>query len=166
MKKIIYTLLFVCLAHLVNAEEIKWQTNLIEAAQQSIKTKKPLMLFFTGSDWCGWCHRLQGEVFNTPEFLEWQNKNVIPVEVDFPRKKVLPAEIQEQNSQLQQLLPVPGYPTIWFVQPELKDGKLNLGQLGSQGYVAGGPSAWINGAQKFLPLPTAAIKTNIKKKKK
>ena len=34
------------------------------------------MLFFTGSDWCGWCMRLQREVFLTPEFTKWAKDNV------------------------------------------------------------------------------------------
>ena len=45
-----------------------WETDLNKAIGLSYETKKPIMLFFTGSDWCGWCIRLQNEVFRTETF--------------------------------------------------------------------------------------------------
>lgn len=49
-------------------EDLVWHTNVKEAIDLAKKEDKPLFLFFTGSDWCGWCIRLQKEVFKTPEF--------------------------------------------------------------------------------------------------
>ena len=46
---------------------------------------------------------------------------------------------------------VRGYPTIWFVKPEANNqATVNLSQLGSTGYVAGGPTKWIESAEKIL----------------
>ena len=45
-----------------------WHTDMNKAVALSNKIKKPMLLFFTGSDWCGWCVRLQKEVLKTPEF--------------------------------------------------------------------------------------------------
>ena len=110
-----------------------------------------MLLFFTGSDWCGWCIRLQKEVFRTPEFTKWANENVVLVELDFPRNKPLTPELQKQNYELQQVFGVQGYPTVWFVNgTQGEDGKVNFDKLGSQGYVAGGPSKWLEGANKML----------------
>ena len=107
--------------------------------------------FFTGSDWCGWCKRLQKEVFFKSEFAIWANKNVVLVELDFPRRTKLSDELQKQNRGLQQMFGVRGYPTIWFVTPEIQeDNKINFAKLGSQGYVAGGPPAWIAGANRII----------------
>jgi len=107
-------------------------------------------MFFTGSDWCGWCIRLQKEVLKTPEFATWANENVVLVELDFPRKNTMSAEIQNQNNQLQQLFEVRGYPTVWIVNAEIKDGKTNFQKLGTTGYVAGGPEAWLAVANGIL----------------
>ena len=107
-------------------------------------------MFFTGSDWCGWCKRLVKEVFVKPEFKKWAAKNVVLVELDFPRRTKLPEATQKQNRELAQLFGVRGYPNIWFVTPKVEDGKINFNKLGSQGYVAGGPKAWIAGANKIL----------------
>ena len=58
--------------------------------------------------------------------------------------------MQTQNRELGQMFGVRGYPTGWFVIPEITDGKVNFNKLGSQGYVKGGPTPWINGAKKIL----------------
>jgi len=132
-------------------KELVWHTDVNKAIELSVKTEKPLFMFFTGSDWCGWCKRLVKEVFIKPEFAAWATKNVVLVELDFPRRTKLPEATQKQNSELNQMFGVRGFPTIWFVAPEVKtDGKVNFNKLGSQGYVAGGPKAWIAGANNIL----------------
>lgn len=150
MKKIFITALLLLGSVAIQAQEIAWETNLDKAAKVAIKTKKPLLLFFTGSDWCGWCIRLQNEVLKTPEFADWAKKNVVLVELDYPRKTPQTPEIQSQNSQLQQMFAVQGYPTVWFANPAMKDGKVNLDKLGSTGYVAGGPKNWVDTANQIL----------------
>ena len=150
MKKILIVALLILGATTVEAQELKWETNMEQASQIAIKTKKPLLMFFTGSDWCGWCIRLQKEVFKTPEFTKWANDNVVLVELDFPRKTPQLPEIQKQNSELQQFFAIQGYPTIWLVNATLVDNKLNFEKLGSTGYVAGGPAAWIGGANEII----------------
>jgi len=150
MKKILLTLFLVLGSLTIQAQELTWQTDMNKAVEISKKSKKPIMLFFTGSDWCGWCIRLQKEVLKTPEFAKWAKDNVVLVELDFPRRTPQTAEIQKQNMELQQALGVRGYPTVWFVSASKKDGKINLEQIGSTGYVAGGPSAWLEGANQIL----------------
>ncbi len=150
MKKLFLTLFLVLGSLTIQAQELTWQTDMNKALEISKKSKKPIMLFFTGSDWCGWCVRLQKEVLTTPEFAKWAKDNVVLVELDFPRKTPQAAETQKQNMELQQALGVRGYPTVWFVNATKKDGKINLEQIGSTGYVAGGPSAWLTGANQIL----------------
>lgn len=152
MKKIILlTLLMLSSVSLQAQEELKWHTDLTKATDISIKENKPLFLFFTGSDWCGWCIRLQNEVFKTPEFIAWAKKNVVLVELDFPKRKEQADAIKMQNAQLQQQLQVRGYPTVWFVSAaKTADAKVNLNALGSTGYVAGGPQVWIDGANQII----------------
>jgi len=150
MRKIFITLLLVVGTMAASAQELTWHTDMNKAVAISNKTKKPLMLFFTGSDWCGWCIRLQKEVLKTPEFATWAKDNVVLVELDFPRRTEQATEIKAQNAQLQQTFQVMGYPTVWFVNATNKDGKVNFDKLGSTGYVAGGPSAWLDGANKIL----------------
>src|SRR6266481_9627103 len=102
MKKIL-TGVFACWALLqAGAAELQWNTDLAKAQAQAKKENKLVMLDFTGSDWCGWCIKLHSEVFSKPEFAEYARKNLVLVEVDFPRKKKLSAEQKKANDALQQ----------------------------------------------------------------
>jgi protein disulfide-isomerase len=138
-----------------SGDALKWHTNVKEAVAIAKKENKPIFMFFTGSDWCGWCIRLQKEVFKTPEFEKWAKEKVVLVELDFPRRTAQPDDVKMQNAQLQQVFGVRGYPTVWFVKANDTSGNINFEQLGSTGYVAGGPSAWLSGAEqivaKFVP---------------
>jgi protein disulfide-isomerase len=117
------------------AETLTWETNLQKANEISQKTKKPIFAMFTGSDWCGWCKKLQADVLNKPDFISWANKHVVLLEVDFPRFKQLPPEQMQQNQGLQQSFGVPGYPTIWMFNMS-KDNK-TITPIGSLGYPQG-----------------------------
>jgi protein disulfide-isomerase len=129
--------------------EFVWYTDMNKAIAISQITKKPLLLFFTGSDWCGWCIRLQKEVFLTETFTKWAKENVILVELDFPKSKTQTDAIKQQNNQLQQTFAVQGYPTVFFVTAG-EDGKINLPYLGKSGYMAGGPDKWIEVANTMI----------------
>ena len=150
MKKIYLITVFFLGIISSQAQELKWHTNVKEAIAIGNKEKKPLLLFFTGSDWCGWCIRLQKEVLKTPEFEKWASENVILVELDYPRRTPQTAEIKQQNNELQQAFSIQGFPTICFANGTNKDGKVNFEGLGTTGYVAGGPAAWLEVANGIL----------------
>ena len=115
-----------------SAPELKWYTDLAVANKKSKETKKPIFAFFTGSDWCGWCKRLQATVFKKDDFKSWADTSVILLELDFPRRKKLPAKLAQQNRQLQQLFKVRGYPTVWIFDTK-KDAKTNQMQINAWG---------------------------------
>jgi protein disulfide-isomerase len=129
---------------------LEWNTNLVEAVDKSIETEKPLLLFFTGSDWCGWCKRLQAEAFHKPEFEKWAEENVVLMELDYPRRTAQPEELKQQNMNILRMFGVRGYPTIWFVNPSKNGAEINFAKIGSVGYVRGGAEAWIGEADKIL----------------
>ena len=150
MKKIALIVFLTLSLSSIHAQELTWHTDVNKASELAIKNKKPLMLFFTGSDWCGWCIKLQTEVFKTPEFIKWANANVTLVELDFPKRKQLAPELAQQNREFEQMFAIRGYPTVWLVSPALVDGKMTFNRLGSTGYVAGGPQEWLTGANQIL----------------
>jgi len=128
-----------------------WLVNVQEANVESIKTGKPILANFTGSDWCGWCIKLRREVFDTPEFEEWAEENVVLLELDFPRKFQLPDDIRQQNASLQQAFGVRGYPTLWIFTLQNSDqGQMSINGYGSLGYEAGGPERWTGSADKII----------------
>lgn len=172
MKKIYITLLIVLGSLTTQAQEgLTWRTNINEAINVSKTENKPLFLFFTGSDWCGWCIRLQNEVFKTPEFISWAKEKVVLVELDFPRRTPQSDELKMQNNQLQQFFAIRGYPSVRIVKAGAPiDGKTSFELLGETGYVAGGPTVWLDGANKmiakFVPYPIEEQKMAKKEGKK
>lgn len=120
-------------------ESLVWYTDLAKAQEQSKATHRPIFGFFTGSDWCGWCIKLQKEVFAKTAFEKWAKEKVVLLELDFPRSKQLPAETAQQNNSLQQAFQVQGFPTVWlfFMEKDQATNKFNISPLGSLGYPAG-----------------------------
>ncbi len=113
-----------------------WLTNYKEAQEQAKTGKKLLLLDFTGSDWCGWCIKLEREVFSKPEFREYADKNLVLLELDFPKGKELAAAERAQNEHLAQQFEIEGFPTIIVLDAEGK-------KVGELGYTPGGPAAFI-----------------------
>jgi protein disulfide-isomerase len=113
-----------------------WGDDYEKAVAQAKAEKKMVLLDFTGSDWCGWCIKLDKEVFSKPDFKAYAKDNLVLVEVDFPQGKKLPKKVVEQNEKLQKEHGVRGYPTIVVLNPEGK----KVGQLG---YMEGGPKAFL-----------------------
>ncbi len=135
MKKIAIAMLAGWTLFQAQAGELQWLTDLPKAQAQAKAENKMVMLDFTGSDWCGWCIRLHKEVFSQPEFAEYAKKNLVLVEVDFPRMKKLSEAQKAANDALQQKYKVQGYPTIIVLNGEGK-------QVGELGYMKGGPAAF------------------------
>ncbi len=150
MKKIILVFAFLISGFIAQAQELNWHTDINKATELSLKENKPLLLFFTGSDWCGWCIKLQKDVLKKDEFFIWATQNVILVELDFPRKTPQDESIKMQNQQLAQTFGIQGYPTVWLVNPvKGEDQKVNLKGLGSLGYDKSATN-WITNANAFI----------------
>lgn len=120
-----------------------WTTSWGEAVAMSKKTGKPILADFTGSDWCGWCIKLDKEVFSTPAFKAWAKQRVILLTLDFPQKKPQSMTLKAQNANLQQKYNIQGYPTILFL--DAKGTK-----LGEYGYDEGGPMNWTKKADAII----------------
>lgn len=112
-----------------------WHTQIEVAYKESQDTGKPIMANFTGSDWCGWCKKLDKSVFIHKEFKDWAKKNVVLLELDYPRRKQVPSEIKQQNADLQRAFQVRGFPTVWLFELTKDDaGQFNVNALGKTGY--------------------------------
>jgi thioredoxin-related protein len=121
---------------LVSASAGEWQTDAAKAQAQAKKENKLVLLDFTGSDWCGWCIKFKKDVLDTPEFKAYADKNLVLVEVDFPRKTKLSAEQAKANNELKKKYKVSGFPTFVILDG---DGT----EVGRQvGYAKGGPEAF------------------------
>lgn len=76
---------------------INWLTNLEQAQKMAKKEKKPIMLYFTGSDWCAPCKMLKEDFFETEKFGQLADQMVM-VYIDRPRRvDILTPEQLEYN---------------------------------------------------------------------
>lgn len=123
--------LFILCCGLVSAGDITWRTDFAEATATAEKTQKPIVILFTGSDWCVWCLKAEKEIFDTPEFAAAAGDKFIFVKADFPLDKDMPLNLIAQNEKLKNQYGVKGFPTIVVVSPTGK-------ALGSVGYSEGG----------------------------
>ncbi len=121
----------------LSAADLEWHTDLAKAQAKAKAENKRVMIDFTGSDWCGFCIKLHKEVFATPEFAEYAKKNLVLVEIDFPRSKPQSAEVKAANKKLQDQYKVGGFPTLVVLDGAGK----KLGEI--VGYGGGGPKAVI-----------------------
>jgi thiol:disulfide interchange protein len=101
-----------------------------EAAKTLAKEKNlPILINFTGSDWCGWCQLMDRNVFAKPEWETYARKDLVLVFIDFPQDKALvPMHFVARNEALSKQFGVRGYPTYILLA---SDGATRLGQLGA-----------------------------------
>lgn len=113
---------FSCVS-LATAAKPGWTENFAEAKTQAAAQKKHLLLDFTGSDWCGWCIKIDKDVFSTADFKGFGEKNLVLVELDFPNAKPQTPAVKTQNAELGRKFKVNGYPTLVLLDPEGKEVK-------------------------------------------
>lgn len=122
--------------------EVEWLTDIRPALEKARLENKIVLLDFTGSDWCGWCQRLKREVFDQPEFAAFARANLVMVEVDFPHGKPQSPEQKAANEQLAQTYHIQGFPTLIYLN---QSGQ----QIGTGGYMAGGPKNFIASMERL-----------------
>ena len=120
-----------------------WLTDLSVVQAKAKEEGKPILMDFTGSDWCGWCIKLKKEVFSKPDFIDYANEHLILMTVDFPNRKQQEESLKDQNNTLLDIYGVKAFPTIILVDAE---GKV----LGETGYRRGGPESYVEHLKSLL----------------
>ena len=137
----------------VSAQAVSWLTDFEAAKTQAAREGKTIMINFTGSDWAEWCIKLKQEVFSKPEFESFATRNLVLVEIDFPKRKPQPANVQKANAALADKYQVGRYPTLLFVNAQGKE-------VYRGGYEPGGANVFVQRTAKAIGTvagPSAAI---------
>ncbi|WP_394970542.1 thioredoxin family protein [uncultured Croceitalea sp.] len=129
---------------LVSAQD--WKQNYNEALEQAIAEDKPLILVFSGSDWCPPCKRLDKTIWTSEEFKKISSEKYVLYKADFPRKKInkLPQEQLNQNKKLAERFNPKGHYPLVLVLDESEQ------VLGTTGYQKISPEAYIAVLNSFL----------------
>lgn len=125
------------------AKADSWETDFAKASEQAAKSGLYMLLDFSGSDWCGWCMKLEKEVFSQKDFKTWAEKNLVCVLVDFPQQKSQSHEVKAQNEKLAEKYGVSGFPTVIILSPK---GDL----VARTGYREGGVKKYVAHLSKII----------------
>ena len=131
------------MAGTVVAGDSEWLTDFEQARKQAAEKALPILVNFSGSDWCGWCMKLDQEVFSQSAFKSYAGTNLVLFVADFPRGKELPAKVVEQNQALAKKYGVQGFPTVLLID---KQGKI----LARTGYQPNGAEAYVEHVRQLL----------------
>ena len=107
----------------------EWQTNFEEAKKIATEQDKYVVIFFSGSDWCAPCIKLDKNIWQSEAFKKEAAAEWVLVKANFPRKKAneLPKEQTEHNRKLAEKYNVEGsFPLVVVLD---KNGKV-LGKMG------------------------------------
>jgi protein disulfide-isomerase len=122
MKRLIWSVILAgALMPAARAAEAEWATDLNKALAQAKAENKTVLVDFTGSDWCGFCIKLHKDVFQTRQFTDYAKKNLVLVEIDFPRAKAQSEAVKRTNQQLQDKFKVEGFPTVILLNGQGKE---------------------------------------------
>ena len=114
---------------LEGAEPGRWTMDFEAATKLAAERELPMMINFTGSDWCGWCKLMDKEVFAKDEWKKFAAEHVVLVTLDFPKdKSIVPEKFVARNKKLKEQFGVRGYPTYIVLD---SDGETKIGKLGA-----------------------------------
>jgi thiol-disulfide isomerase/thioredoxin len=120
-----------------SSAEVTWTTDYAAALAQAKAQNRHVFLFFTGSDWCIWCKRLDKEILSTTDFCRYAGENLILVKLDFPKATHLPPELAAENDRLAHQYKVGGFPTVIVLDSSGR-------AVRRMGYKEGGPAPFIS----------------------
>ena len=124
----------------------EWQASYSEALACAKDQDKPIILVFSGSDWCAPCIRLDKEIWQSAEFKSYAKENLILYRADFPRKKSnkLAQELEKQNKALAESFNPKGHFPLVVL---LSKGEKVLGQTA---YKKIAPAEYVSHLNSFL----------------
>lgn len=98
-----------------------WETDFVNAAEKSAEDKKPLLLFFSGSDWSGLSMKMKNEVLDSEAFQNKIASSFHCVLVDFPKHSELSPGQIKQNLLLKECFHVQEYPLLVLLDSDHRE---------------------------------------------
>lgn len=114
------------------ATPVGWSDDFAGAHEKARQDGKDLLVAFSGSDWCGWCIRLEKEVFHHEAFTKRICADFVPAYVDLPQDKSrLSPTAAKQNPGIVEHYRIERFPAVLLI-----DGEGDI--IAQTGYVEGG----------------------------
>lgn len=109
MKAILASLALLLTASIASAASAAWSTDLEAAFAKAKQQNKPVLVEFTGSDWCPPCIKMRKNVFSKKSFTDAASADYILVELDFPQKNTA---VREKNAPYADKFGIEVFPTV------------------------------------------------------
>jgi thioredoxin-related protein len=106
-----------------------WLTDFEKAKTGAAEKKRPVLMNFTGSDWCPPCIQLKKDILGTKEFAQYAEENLVLLELDFPQRTPQPEAVKKQNKELGETFQIEGFPTLVLLSPEGVEIARNVGYM-------------------------------------
>ena len=115
-----------------------WGEDFAAAQKAAAAGDKYILLAFSGSDWCGWCVKMDRDIYSDKKFIRAAKKDFELVLIDSPQdKSILSPLAKKQNPGLLKKYGIRGFPCSILVHPDGTEAK----RFG--GYQRGGPEAFL-----------------------
>ncbi|MCM0684567.1 thioredoxin family protein [Akkermansia massiliensis] len=95
-----------------------WETDWSKALEKAGKSGQPVLVDFTGSDWCPGCIYLRKNIFDTDAFAKYaEDNNFVLVELDFPRMEgKMPPEQLKFHEELMRRYGISVFPSVLMME--------------------------------------------------
>ena len=123
-----------------------WMVDLDQATAKAKSNRIPMLIYFSASDWCETCRKLDDEVFVQPGFINWAKDRIVLVAIDSPIDRTkLRQKTQKIRDQWLADFRVAGFPTVILAD--------NMGRpFAITGYKNGGVSNYLRHLSQLLQL--------------
>jgi protein disulfide-isomerase len=116
--------------------EAGWHRDWTTAAEEARRSARPILVVFTGSDWCPHCRLLEENVLKTGAFHSWAADRFVFLEIDLPRQGI-PQAVRDERSAVCRQFGVSSFPQVVLASA---DGRR---LAGVKGYSKQPAEAWI-----------------------
>lgn len=121
-----------------------WSEDYAQVRKMAAEKKLPVIMLFSGSDWCPPCIRLDKTVFHQKKFADFaKSGKALFFHADFPRRKSQPENISKQNRHLMQVYRVEGVPTVILTDHSGRE-------FARTGFLPGGVDKYIRHLEELL----------------
>ena len=142
------SILFFLLLFLVSTVHAQENVDETVMFRQAVEQDRPILLIFSGSDWCAPCIRFDREVLSDTTVRKFVEEHLLVIRADFPQRKSLPDDLVERNERLAERYNADGeFPRVLLLNPD----QSVLALLSHSG---ASPSSFLDEVQRYLPSPS------------
>ena len=117
MRKTIFAFIVLGMTFSLSAADA-WNTDFRKAREEGRAKKLPVMMVFSGSDWCLPCITLARNVLQKKSFIAEASRKYVLFNADFPKNSKLGQKLEAQTTSLAGRYRVYSFPTVIVIDAD------------------------------------------------